>query len=185
MEYDFDGCEVENVLDNIPNKKRKNSKAKGNRVELELTKILSKHFDKSFSRAVGSGNRWGQVAHMPSHAKATLVGDICAPEGFKWVIECKGGYEDKIDLPSKGRIKQLDAFIDQSLDDAKRSNRLPIIMWKRARRCWLAMVQMEHIDISDNEYYTRYRNWIILSLEDLLEQTPENYWFNQESEKSS
>ena len=94
MDELFADLEVEDILEHHVKKKKVNGKQKGNRTELHLCKMLTKHFEEEFSRALGSGARTSQVAHLPEHAKKTLTGDICVPEGFKWVIECKGGYED-------------------------------------------------------------------------------------------
>ena len=59
--------------------------------------MLTDFFGCSFTRSIGSGNRWGQVV-LSEQAKQVFSGDICVPEGFKWVIECKGGYEDDMHL---------------------------------------------------------------------------------------
>ena len=76
-------------------------------------------FKKEFSRSLGSGNRWSQIKNMPSHAKETLTGDLCCPEGFKFVIESKGGYS-KIDLNGvfENGNSELDSFMKQAEDDA-------------------------------------------------------------------
>ena len=107
---------VEDIFDNAsPQRKQAvNSKKKGNRVELELCKKLTDHFGVDFSRSVGSGNRWGQVNYLPDHARKTLIGDICVPEHFKWVIECKGGYDTDVDFSSvlDGGCSRIDEFIE-------------------------------------------------------------------------
>jgi len=107
---------IENILDKPAIKKKVDGKAKGDRTELHLCKLLSKHFGEEFSKAPGSGSRWSQVAYLPEHAKKTLSGDVCVPEEFLWVIESKGGYEDDIDLNNicDGKISRLDEFIEQS-----------------------------------------------------------------------
>jgi len=163
-----------------PKRKSLNSKKKGNRVELELTKLLTAKLKKSFSRSVGSGNRWGQVSNMPSHAKSTLTGDICPPENFKWVIECKGGYEDKIDLNSAidDGCACLDDFIKQSLHDHEACNRKPIIIWKRSRRPWLAMVRSIDLPAIDFTCAFRYREWMIVPLVRMLDECAEDFWFD-------
>lgn len=177
----FEDLEIENVSKNLEKKKRVNSKKKGNRVELELTKILSAHFGKDFSRSVGSGNRWGQVSNLPAHAKTTLTGDICPPEGFLWVIECKGGYEDQIDLNSAldDGCAKLDDFIDQSTHDNQQSGRKPIIVWKRSRKPWLAMLKKSDLGnhIANFPYHLQYRDWVMVPLDKLLKETPTSYWF--------
>jgi Holliday junction resolvase len=175
---------IENILDRKKPKKKKDSKAKGDRTELNLCKLLTEHFGVEFSRSSGSGNRWSQVQHLPEHAKKTLTGDVCVPEGFSWVIESKGGYEDDIDLNSVlygNGISRLDEFIEQSNRDAGYCGRKPIICWKRNRKPWLAMIKLE--DLSPYEeanfpYRIHYREWIILPLEEFLKFTKKNYWFN-------
>lgn len=170
--------EVEDVLGDFGNKKKKiNSKKKGNRVELELTKLLTAKFGKQFSRSIGSGNRGWQVANLPSHAKETLTGDICAPEDFKWVIECKGGYEDKIDLNGifNGNAC-LDAFIKQSEHDAAESNgKRSLIIWKRSRKPFLAMAKI-WCGLPD-ACFINYRGWYIMELQWLLDNKPLDFWF--------
>lgn len=176
----MDGLDVEDITPNMePKKKKLNSKKKGNRVELALTKLLTAHFNKPFTRSVGSGNRWGQVSNMPSHAKTTLTGDICPPEGFLWVIECKGGYEDKIDLNGAlGGCAQLDEFIKQSDDDAQRSGRKPLLIWKRSHKPWLALVRDTDVNASLFINRIHYRDRVVVLLDELLSKyTEDNYWF--------
>ncbi len=179
MDIDDDGLDVRDILGDLDKtKKRRNSKRKGNRVELELAKLLTAHFGRSFSRSVGSGNRWGQVANLPAHAKTTLTGDICPPEGFLWVIECKGGYEDKIDLNGAlGGCAMLDEFIKQSNDDASRSGRKPLLVWKRSRKPWLALVRITDVKVEDFPIRLHYKDRVVVPLLDLLVKYDESCWF--------
>lgn len=174
--------QIENILDKKQAKKKVDGKAKGNRTELNLCKLLSAHFKEEFSKAPGSGSRWSQVAYLPEHAKKTLTGDVCVPEGFLWVIESKGGYEKDIDLNSvcDGGISRLDSFIEQSLRDAEYCGRRPMICWKRNRKPWLIMIKLKDLSpCKENifDYRIHYREWIILPLEELLNKTQNNFWF--------
>ena len=172
-------------------KKKVNGKAKGNRTELNLCKFLTKHFGEEFSRALGSGARTSQVSNLPEHAKRTLTGDICVPDGFKWGIECKGGYEDDMHLENicDGNLSRLDEFIEQVQKDADYCNRKPIILWKRNRKPWIAMYKECHIpknaveDFFDN--YIQYGDWLIVNLEDLLNKTKKEIWFEQKENSSN
>lgn len=176
-----EGMEVEDILPNSEKKKKINSKKKGNRVELALTKILTQHFGRPFSRSVGSGNRWGQIKELTKSAKQVYCGDITPPEGFKWVIESKGGYEDVIDMNAVivgMDCAMLNSFIKQSSHDHETSGRLPIILWKQARRPWMACIR--EVDLKDQTKYTTrlyYKGWIALPFTQLLENTPEDFWF--------
>ena len=83
-------CEFEDaddfVLDDLFKKKNKkvDGKKKGNRTELDLTKLLNNRFKTGFSRSVGSGNRWSQTNHLPKHAQDIFSGDLVVPSGFKF-----------------------------------------------------------------------------------------------------
>lgn len=169
------------ILDDlsVEKKKKVNGKKKGNRVELQLAKLLSKRFGKPFSRSVGSGNRWSQVSNMPDHAKETLIGDLCCFSGFKYVVECKAGYGDAIDLNSiHDGISQIDKFIKQSEHDAELSGKLPIIIWKRNNKPWLAMIKKENAVGVFLDIFIMYNNWIIVSLNELLKQ-PDEFWIKE------
>lgn len=176
--------EIEPIWEKEKPKKIKTGQ-KGKRVERELCKILNKRFAKlisknsswgQFSRSVGSGNRWGQVSNLPKHAKDTFSGDITCPENFKFTIESKGGYND-IDLNSafdKGH-KELDSFLQQALDDAERSGRYPMLIWKKDRKPRLAFISKSTIEseltpeqILTYDYVLIYRDWVAFNLDELL-----------------
>lgn len=184
---------IENILDNGKKKEKKvDGKAKGDRTENNLCKLLTKHFETEFTKAPGSGALATIRESLPEHAMKTLTGDLCVPEKFKWVIECKGGYEDDIDLANAiggDGVPRLDEFIEQSSRDADFCGRKPIVCWKRNRKPWLAMLRQEDLvhcdniatgDMEDNfPYRLYYRDWIMIPLEKLLEVTEKEkeFWF--------
>lgn len=181
-------AEIENILSS-KSKKIKSGK-KGKRVELEVVKnlnnrfseILSKNPDSgSFSRTIGSGNRWGQNVHLSKKAMDNFSGDIICPENFKFILESKGGYNE-IDLCSafdKGQ-SELDGFLKQVTDDSNRTGRCPLLLWKKDRKPRLAFLKQKDIpeDIIKNfEYSMRYRDWIVVSFDDLIK-LEDNFFFN-------
>jgi hypothetical protein len=181
-EFNSDDFEVDDLMAEQAKKKKKlNSKKKGNRVELGLCKVLTEHFGCSFSRSVGSGNGWGRGVNLPSHAKTTFTGDICPPEGFLWVIESKGGYEDDIDLNAiiGENNSQLQKFINQVMDDHGRCGRKPIVVWKRSRKPALAMIQQQELPAGYDKDRMFWNGWVIVNLVDLLQGTPRTYWFEE------
>ena len=145
------------------------SKAKGARGEIALAKILSARFNQIFSRSVGSGNRWSQVASLPKHAQETYTGDLVCPAGFKWTIECKVGY-DEIDLGSLQPNKTLDGFLAQAATDASMSGRKPLVAFKRARQPWVAAIPATTflVPSEPHQHYLLYRGWWIFPLTELL-----------------
>lgn len=159
------------VTDDILSKKKKkvDGKKKGNRTELDLTKVLNARFGKGFSRSVGSGNRWGQVNYLPKHAQDIFSGDLIVPQGFKFVIESKGGY-DNIDMTTvfvRGN-NEIDSFLDQVTNDSKRCNRKPMLCWKKTRKPWLAFLLTTDIEGYEFKYSMKYKEWTVVSLDQLL-----------------
>jgi len=172
-EFDNEDFVVDDIVGNNKKGKKKkiNGKKKGSRVERELTKILNKRFNcEDFSRSVGSGNRWGQVTHLPKHARDVFSGDLIVPEKFVFCLESKGGY-DGIDLNSifQHGNNELDKFLEQVVSDSERCNRKPMLCWKRTRKAWLAFVQTKEIFGKCFEYSLIYKNWTAISLEVLLD----------------
>lgn len=165
---DYDDFELEDLT-----KKRKskvNGKKKGNRVELELSKILTKRFGKSFTRSIGSGNRWSQVKNLSENATQVFSGDLVCPTEFKFVIESKGGY-DNIDMTSlfvRGN-SELDGFLEQALKDSKRCGRKPMLCWKKTRKPWLAFVLTPELQDHTFKYKMQYGIWTCVALEHLLD----------------
>lgn len=152
-----------------PKKKKANSCQKGKRFERSLGKLLTERFGEEFTRTIGSGNRWGQVNHLPKHAQETFTGDLVTPAGFKFCIESKAGYED-IDLHAcflKGNA-QLDEFMKQAVAEGKRANKKPLILWKKMRKPWLALLKTNDLPRKTWKYRFIYKDWSIVPLEELL-----------------
>lgn len=166
---DFDDDYSLDDISKNKKKKRVNGKKKGNRTELDLTKILTERFKDSFSRTIGSGARWSQ-ANLPKHAAEVFSGDLVVPKNFKFAIESKGGY-DSIDLGSifLNGNKELDGFLDQASDDAKRCGRKPMLCWKRTRKPWMAFVHSTEVEGKDFKYSVKYGKWTGVALELLLQ----------------
>jgi hypothetical protein len=159
-------------------KKRLNSGDKGHRTESNLCKLLSARFNKPFERSVGSGNRWAQVDELTNSSKHVLVGDIVCPDHFRWVLECKGGYEDKVDFHSifMNGNKTVDSFLDQVTLDAGRSNRDPMLLYKRNLKQWIAFIPTKMMPKIKIPYSLRYRDWTAVALE-LLLAAPDEFFF--------
>jgi hypothetical protein len=152
-----------------PKKKKKvDGKKKGNRTELELTKVLTARFGQSFSRTVASGARWSQ-ATLSEEASKMFSGDLIVPPKFRWVIESKGGY-DGIDLNSIFVCgnSELSGFLDQVTKDSKRCGRKPMLCWKRDRKPWLAFVHTEELEGLHFVYRLQYGKWSGVDLKTLL-----------------
>jgi hypothetical protein len=172
MKHEFE--EVDDFVndDDIINKKKKKKKVdgkkKGNRTELDLTKVLNERFGTGFSRSVGSGNRWSQ-ANLPKHAREVFSGDLVVPQGFKFCIESKGGY-DGIDIHSvfiRGN-SELDKFLEQATSDSERCDRKPMLCWRKTRKPWLAFVLTKELTGREFNFSMQYKEWTCVALEYLL-----------------
>jgi len=191
---DFNDLNFEDIISDAEKKKKTKKKArskdKGNRGERLFAKLLKERFGFDFTRTLGSGNRWSQVQFLPNHAQQTFSGDLVCPETFKFVIECKDGYNDE-DLHSvlsknKG-LAEINGWIKQSLNESKRCDRLPMIAWKKDYKPWIVFIQeMALQDFSGKgdfygrsrafEYSFKYREWIIVPLTELLK-LPDEFFF--------
>lgn len=173
----MEDLEIDDIL--FKRKKKLNSGDKGKRNERLLCKLLMERFGENFSRSVGSGNVWGIAPNMPKHAVEVYSGDIVCPESFKWVFEMKAGYND-IDLCSamEGGNATLDAFFEQSADEAARCRRKPILIWKKDRKPWLAFVLTADMPVDwKSNYSIQYKEWTGVAFKELLKQG-DGYWLN-------
>ena len=149
----------------------KNSKRKGKSGELKICKILNARFGgEYFSRVVGSGNRWAQVARVSDD----YISDLVTPEGFRFSIECKIGYSDVRVSGLLSSNKTIDDFLGQCKADAERAKKRPMLVWKQDRQPWIVFIYWDDYQAlrTDQDlilgYYGRYREWLVASLDDLL-----------------
>jgi hypothetical protein len=170
----------------MPKKKKLNTGRKGKRREREVAKVFNDRFGGGFSRSVGSGNRWSQVANLPKHAQDTFSGDLVTPENFGFTIESKGGYDD-VDLVSvfDGGHSQINEFLEQAQFDADRCKRKPMVVWKKSRKPLLAILKIEHLPkfhaegalvLREWDYLLIYKDWAIVHLDKLLKED-NAFWF--------
>jgi hypothetical protein len=173
---DFKGLDIDEIQPKRPNKV--NGKKKGNRTELELTKILTARFNMPFSRSVGSGNRWSQ-ADLPQHASEVFSGDLICPKNFKFVIESKGGY-DSIDMSAVfvNGNSELNGFLKQATADSNRCGRKPMMCWKKTRKPWLAFIMTNELIGHEFEYSLKYKEWTAIALDHLLKLN-DDFFLNQ------
>lgn len=74
-------------------KTRINSKAKGGRFERKVAEMLNNRFQtKEFCRTPGSG-AFATTHNLPEHL--CIYGDLITPKEFKFIIECKSGYNNE------------------------------------------------------------------------------------------
>ena len=153
-------------------KKKINSRTKGQSFERKVASMLNNKFDTdAFSRTPGSG-AFATTHKLPEHLQ--IHGDLITLPGFKYVVECKSGYE-VVDLPALlRRTSPLYDWIKQAKRDAKASNRKPLLIVQHTRRqayCLvdLSYTQEEHIaSNSEHPIFITIEGLDLISLDDFL-----------------
>lgn len=168
---------VDDIFGQPERKKRPNSGRIGKTGERELGKLFSERFPNQpqFSRCLGSGNRWSQVK-LSKEAQGLMEGDLVCPVNFRFTIECKLAYDD-IELTqaiAEGNAK-LDSFLSQASNSAKRTEKIPLLCWRKKRRPWLAFLPKEFI--KQPEKCLVYNEWLGIWLGELFKQ-PDEFFFN-------
>ncbi len=115
-------------------KKRIQSKNKGNRIELKLAKILTERFGEEFRRTPMSGG-WGtsnRDSNIREDALEVLSGDIMCPTKFKFSIESKGRADFNFwdILNEDTEHLEIDEWIKQAENDAKIVGKEPLVYVK-------------------------------------------------------
>ena len=176
---DWEDYEVDDLTKRANRKKGVNGNRKGKRGERGLAEIFTKRFGETFSRTIGSGNRWSQV-NLSETAQNIFSGDLVTPDNFMFVLECKSGY-NKITLDGvfEGGNSDIDDFLDQVTKDSKRTKKKPMLLWKRDRKPWLAFLKTEDL-IGEYEYSLKYRAWTAVPLKKVLE-LPDEFFFKQKN----
>jgi len=183
-------------------RKKINGKKKGNRGELKICKILTEKLGMgSFQRTPSSG-AFSTTHVLSPEAQLCLSGDLIAPvPNFAFSIENKCGYNDieigKI-LMEKPQLKQLGEFLEQSCVDADRTDRIPMVIYSKDYRDPVAIIPVNQGENRDSmiedltsseigvdsfmifnhkiEKYPQWDQWIILTLNDLLEKSPKTFF---------
>ena len=141
--------DIQDNFDTTPllkNKRKKlNSRAKGNRFENKIAKMLNKRFNtEEFCRSPGSG-AFATTHKLPDYLK--VYGDLITPEKFKYIIECKKGYNE-VKLDDLFNTKSIFSnMIAQAARDSKKSSRKFILIIGQDRRNPMAITNQQDIPI--------------------------------------
>ena len=155
MEDDFD-------ISKLNKKKRINSRTKGNSFERSICKLLNERFNTTeFSRSPGSG-AFATTHSLPEHLK--IYGDLITPEGFKFCIECKKGYNHLTLYSLYNYSSEFWKFIEQCEKDSKKCKRIPLVIFKQDRQPTLAIIpdtvevlsDAKYIEIRNRKHYRMY-----------------------------
>jgi hypothetical protein len=113
-------------------KKRLNSRAKGNRFENKVAKLLNERFNtKEFCRSPGSG-AFATTHTLPEYLK--IYGDLITPEKFKYIIECKKGYNDMQICDLLNDTSKVSEMIAQAFRDSQKSSKKFLLIMGQDRK---------------------------------------------------
>lgn len=150
------GDKLDEILNHgeFKKKKRVNSRRKGNAFEREIAKILNARFDTTeFCRSPGSG-AFATTHKLPQYMK--VHGDLITPENFKFILECKSGYDITFEDIFKPK-SDLYKFIDQAKRDAKKANKDWLVIYKKTRHKPFVVTSKKYslntVVVINDEYY--------------------------------
>ena len=145
------------------NRSAVNGRRKGINFERSIAKKLNGRFKtEEFCRTPGSG-AFGTTHKLPQYLK--VHGDLITPENFKFVIECKNGYDVQMDDIFK-RKSDLYEFIKQAERDGEASGRDWLLIYKKTRR---KEVVVTTVRFPVSTFGTINNEYFFYSLSDLLE----------------
>lgn len=158
-------------------KKRVNSRRKGNTFERQIAKVLNGRFGTTdFNRSPGSG-AYATTHNLPAHLK--IYGDLITPLGFRFVIECKSGYNLELDDPFK-RNSDLWSFIKQAQGDATAADRDWMVIYKKNNRTKLVITD---VPLEVKQYLTlrdsKGKEYFVYDIKKVLE-LPDEVFFIKE-----
>jgi hypothetical protein len=143
-----------------------NSKKKGNRVEREISKILSEGFKENFKRVPMSGAYCGGKNYddkLRKDAIEILSGDIISPDNFKFSIEVKSrktfNFFDFFNSKS-----ELFSWFEQCENDSNNANKNPMLIIKINNHQAVILFKTTEYD---SEF--KFKNWNIMMLSEIFQ----------------
>ena len=173
---------MKDVFDVTPLKKKKkvNSRAKGNRFENKVAKMLNERFETDeFCRSPGSG-AFATTHKLPKHLQ--LYGDLITPERFRFVIECKKGYNSEGISELLNPKSNTLSMIAQASRDSRKANKKFLLIVGQDRKDPIVFTEDKPTQISSSagllfEGYVEETKVYILRLENLLK-SPTSHFFH-------
>lgn len=161
----------------LDNKKKLNSRKKGNTFELKIAKLFNEKFNtKEFCRSPGSG-AFATTHSLPDYLK--IYGDLIAPEKFKFIIECKKGYSKESFDSLLNPNSLINSFIEQAERDAKKAKKSTLLLISQNRRPIISIVQRnitKQIILTNNYILTPE---YLITYFDILLGLPRSFFFKE------
>lgn len=145
-----------------------NSKSKGGRFERKIAEMFNKRFSTNeFCRTPGSG-AFATTHSLPEYLK--IYGDLITPKGFKFIIECKSGYNKESLYSILNPKSELNKMIAQAVRDSKKSSKNFLLIIGQDRQEPLVLTNVDLSGMHQNIVITNCDSKIYcVLLKDLLE----------------
>lgn len=161
MRDDYDLSELKSKK-----KKRVNSRTKGNTFERKVAAILNTRFNTDeFCRSPGSG-AFATTHKLPDHLQ--IYGDLITPKSFKFIIECKKGYNKENLCGFFRENSEIRSFIRQALRDSIKSKKSFLVIFQQDRQQVLSIFKKEDFTYRLLDDYLKWSDYIITPLEQLI-----------------
>ena len=122
---------------------RVNSKAKGHNFERKIAGLFNDKFQTTeFAKTPGSG-AFATTHTLPKHLQ--IYGDLITPKEFRFVIECKKGYNKENIGSAFKPDSMLNQFIEQSERDAEKSGKEPMLILEQDRKSALTITRRGNV----------------------------------------
>ena len=132
--------------------KRVNSRTKGNAFERKVAATLNTRFNTDeFCRSPGSG-AFATTHSLPEHLQ--IYGDLITPKNFRFIIECKKGYNKEKLCDFFREKSEVRSFIRQALRDSRKANKAFLIVFQQDRSVVLSIFKKEELR------YDMLKDWI-------------------------
>ena len=162
---------------------RINSKNKGSAFERKIANLLSEKFMErtgvktSFRRNIDSGSYFGgkNQSRVETHDLSKAVfGDLVAPDGFRFSIECKHYKEPpSFAMLVKQDWKVLDKWLDQARQDSVNSGKDFAIIIKYNNVDEIVVLPALFGDL---KALINYKDYVIVSLSDFMTQADDHFF---------
>ena len=172
-----DDFDVTALKRNIRGKKTKiNSKAKGNRFENKIAKSLNERFNtKEFCRTPGSG-AFATTHKLPEYLK--VYGDLITPKDFKYIVECKKGYNEEQICDLLNPKSTISKMIAQASRDSEKCSKKFLLIIGQDRKDPIAITNDLNLPVGGSRFTGKSGETtiMIVSLKELL-RVCDSYFF--------
>ncbi len=147
-------------------KKRVNSRTKGNTFERKIAITLNSRFNTDeFCRSPGSG-AFATTHKLPKHLQ--IYGDLITPRNFRFIVECKKGYNKEKLCDFFRQKSEVRSFIRQACRDSREANKPFLVVFQQDRSIVLTIFKANGFNYPHLKDVISWEDYIITPLDQFL-----------------